>query len=737
MYEEFYGLKEKPFSIQPDPSFLYWGRTHRLAYAMLEYGVINQAGISIVTGEVGCGKTTLIHRLLEQLSDTHSVALLSNIQRDRGDLLSWVLMGFGQPFAGMDHVERFAALQRFFIAEYGKGRRVVLIIDEAQNLSIDMLEEIRMLSNINAGKHQLLQLILIGQPQLKQLLNRPDMLQLAQRVGADFHLSPLNRDEVHAYVDTRLAIAGAKRAIFTAAAIDQIAAESKGVPRVINIIADTALVYGFSAGDAMVDRDSIVSVIADKGNYGVFGIASDDDLQLSEAPDAGPTSFIKTPASSGARLNVAESGGEAIKAAAPGGFGDVGSSGVAPTGGPTTLFPDLEQPATGAASAVTAEPRREPEDGVAAFRAVRPAVGQSPQSGAFPRWERAIAEPAVESGKRDDAAAAGPIGVILYGYSQSSETPGTFGANVTQVILVRSARPGAVFDPPDGVDIVDLGGDDASPGRARNAGYRRMKKLAPNVRFVQFLGPQARLDPKWLEAATAFMARRPEVAAISGVEALAEGERRLFQKLRSIRLRKEPGEAIFTSENFFVRAAAFETAGGFRGDIPGAETADLCVRLRRRGAHIWRVEDTMTLIAPAVKGAGGWFAACARDGKSFALRAALHGAPPERLCALERSRAIFWGAVIPTLMVGSASLFGAVAYVADRGLDYRVAIAAPIGAGMLAYLVKIVASAFKHGPFRPSSWAYGVFSTIGHFAEFIGILQAGGIVKEVSQSRRR
>ena len=164
MYEKFFGLAEKPFSIQPDPSFLYWGRTHRLAYAMLEYGVLNHAGISVVTGDIGCGKTTLVHRLLDQLSETHTVALLSNIQDGRGDLLSWVLMGFGQPFSGASHVELFSQLQSFFISEYAKGRRIVLIIDEAQNLSMEMLEEIRMLSNINAGKDQLLQLILVDQP---------------------------------------------------------------------------------------------------------------------------------------------------------------------------------------------------------------------------------------------------------------------------------------------------------------------------------------------------------------------------------------------------------------------------------------------------------------------------------------------------------------------------------------------------------------------------------------------
>ena len=293
MYEEFYGLTEKPFSIQPDPSFLYWGRGHRLAYAMLEYGVLNHAGISVITGEVGCGKTTLVHRLLEQLSDTHAVALISNIQQGRGDLLSWVLMGYGQPFAGKSHVELFADLQHFFISEYAKGRRVVLIIDEAQNLSIDMLEELRMLSNINAGKDQLLQLILVGQPQLKDLLNRPDMLQLAQRIGADFHLTPLSREEVHSYVETRLTIAGAGEKIFSENALDLISEHSRGVPRVINIIADTALVYAFSAQDAVVDVDTVKNVIRDKVDYGVFGIANSQDLKIPDDQVDGPMTFIK------------------------------------------------------------------------------------------------------------------------------------------------------------------------------------------------------------------------------------------------------------------------------------------------------------------------------------------------------------------------------------------------------------------------------------------------------------
>lgn len=276
MYEEFFQLNEKPFSIQPDPSFMFWGRNHRLAYAMLEYGVLNNAGISVITGGVGCGKTTLLHRLLNQLEDTHTVALLSNIQPERANLLSWVLMGFNQPFSGMNHVEMFQALQSFFIGEYSKGKRCVLIIDEAQNLTTDMLEEIRMLSNINAGRDQLLQLILVGQPQLKSMLNHPDMLQLTQRIGSDFHLTPLNPDEVAAYIDTRLRVAGATRPIFSDRAKALIANHSRGVPRVINILSDTALVYSFSSQEETISEETVTSVIEDKKSFGVFGLPRHD-----------------------------------------------------------------------------------------------------------------------------------------------------------------------------------------------------------------------------------------------------------------------------------------------------------------------------------------------------------------------------------------------------------------------------------------------------------------------------
>ena len=270
MYEAFYALTEKPFSIQPDPAFLYFGQRHSLAYTMLEYGVEHRAGFTVITGEVGCGKTTLIRQLLDNLDEDVTIGLISNTKNEIGELLKWVLLSFDQPYDSTDKVALFDQLQRFLIDEYGKGRRTVLIIDEAQNLAGSTLEELRMLSNINADKHQLLQLVLVGQPQLKQLLRRPELEQFAQRVSVDFHIAPLEPDEVADYIAHRLRIAGREAPLFDDAAVQRIAAVSRGVPRKINILCDTALVYGYSLEADVITRDIVEEVLKDKARYGVF-----------------------------------------------------------------------------------------------------------------------------------------------------------------------------------------------------------------------------------------------------------------------------------------------------------------------------------------------------------------------------------------------------------------------------------------------------------------------------------
>jgi len=268
MYEAFYGFREKPFSILPDPSFLYLGATHTMAYAMLEYGVRNRAGFTVITGEVGCGKTTLLRRLLEELGPELRVGLISNAQQDFGELLQWVLMAFGLDYRARSKVELFDTFQQFLIAEYAQGRRTILIIDEAQNLTPQTLEELRMLSNINADKDQLLQLILVGQPQLRGLLRRPDLLQLAQRVSADYHLKPLSLAETIQYIRHRLKLAGRDAPLFTNEACALLHRVTRGVPRLINIIADTALVYGYAEEAPVIDRRLVYAVVKDKANQG-------------------------------------------------------------------------------------------------------------------------------------------------------------------------------------------------------------------------------------------------------------------------------------------------------------------------------------------------------------------------------------------------------------------------------------------------------------------------------------
>ncbi|MCP3870217.1 MAG: AAA family ATPase [Gammaproteobacteria bacterium] len=268
MYEAFYGFSESPFTLLPDPSFLYLGKKHKLAYAMLEYGLFNQAGFSVITGEVGSGKTTLIHHLLNQVTDDINIGLLTNTQRNQGELLQWILLAFGQDYRAREKVELFDAFTRFVIDQYAQNKRTVLIIDEAQNLEPLVLEELRMLSNINANKDQVLQLILVGQPQLKATLRRPELEQFAQRVVVDYHLAALSQEETRAYIQHRIVHVGGDTALFSEDAADRIYQASKGIPRVINVLCQTALVYGFADQRPRIELDLVESVLQDKAEHG-------------------------------------------------------------------------------------------------------------------------------------------------------------------------------------------------------------------------------------------------------------------------------------------------------------------------------------------------------------------------------------------------------------------------------------------------------------------------------------
>lgn len=263
-YLDHYGFTVRPFSILPDPQMLFWSDRHRKAFAVLEYGLMTRAPLTVVTGEVGAGKTTLIQALLRRVDSDMRVGLISNARGDRGDLLRWILNAFDiSTPPGADYVDMFQTFQDFVLSEYAAGRLVVLIFDEAQNLGAETLEELRMLTNINSGTDELLQLILLGQPELRDIITRPELRQFAQRVSATFHLGSFDAETSAAYIHHRLQKAGGTGTEIDAGACARIHAEARGVPRMINKIADLALVYGAASGRPVVDEGIVDEVLRD------------------------------------------------------------------------------------------------------------------------------------------------------------------------------------------------------------------------------------------------------------------------------------------------------------------------------------------------------------------------------------------------------------------------------------------------------------------------------------------
>lgn len=289
MYTAFYGLKEKPFSLLPDPGFLYPSRQHQMALSLLEYGLENQAGFTVITGEIGTGKTTLIRQLLNQVSADLTVGLISNSHQSFGELLHWILEAYGLEVAEPDsRVAMYRQFVDFVIGEYAKQRRTVLILDEAQNLSVETLEELRMLSNINTEKDQVLQVMLIGQQQLRDTLQRPDMVQFAQRISTDFHLSALNENETVEFIHHRLQHAGGNPSIFPEAACRRVFHHSAGVPRLINLLCDTTLVYGYAENLEEITASLVDEVALEKQRGGLFptpaSVAAPPETDTAPAP---------------------------------------------------------------------------------------------------------------------------------------------------------------------------------------------------------------------------------------------------------------------------------------------------------------------------------------------------------------------------------------------------------------------------------------------------------------------
>jgi general secretion pathway protein A len=320
MYTRFFGLNEKPFSIAPDPRYLFMSERHTEALAHLVYGVRESGGFIQLTGEVGTGKTTLVRSLLQQIPETTDVALILNPQISRNEFLSAICEELGVPMSDRAHSikDLTNALNAYLLKNHSDGRRTILIVDEAQNLRVDVLEQVRLLTNLETTKQKLLQIILIGQPELRTMLARNDLRQLAQRITGRYHLEPLSREESLTYIDHRLKVAGSVAPIFVPAAKRELYKLTHGVPRMINVIADRAMLGAFTeetrevtpkllrkAASEVLDRDFSpwatwrpwLARLATLGAVAGLIVAANWALSnLSQPPPAGPVETAAKPA---------------------------------------------------------------------------------------------------------------------------------------------------------------------------------------------------------------------------------------------------------------------------------------------------------------------------------------------------------------------------------------------------------------------------------------------------------
>jgi general secretion pathway protein A len=267
VYTEFFGLNEKPFAITPDPRYLYMSVRHTDALAHLIYGISESGGFIQLTGEVGTGKTTLIRSLLEQLPAKAEIALILNPQLSTLEFLQVICQELRTRTPREDSVKaRIDSLNTHLLRAYAEGRRVVLIVDEAQTLTPELLEQVRLLTNLETPKKKLLQIILIGQPELRDVLERAEMRQLAQRITGRYHLEPLTKNDTAVYVNHRMRVAGAQSTVFNPSAIRRLYRRSRGIPRLINVIADRALLAAYTRDTRIVDGGLVERAAAE-----VFG----------------------------------------------------------------------------------------------------------------------------------------------------------------------------------------------------------------------------------------------------------------------------------------------------------------------------------------------------------------------------------------------------------------------------------------------------------------------------------
>ncbi len=284
MYRQHFGLKAKPFSLIPDPKFLHFSDKHKVAYSLLEYGLHEQSGLTVITGEVGSGKTTLIRHLLSEIDQSElAIGLINNTHASLGDLTQWVALAFGIAHEDKDKVTLFRDVQDYLINEWANGKRAVLIVDEAQNMDKETLEELRLYTNINADGEQFLQIVLVGQPELRDILRAPELAQMAQRVSVEYHIEPLGWQDTANYIRHRLATASNEESveaashIFDSVAIAVIFYFSGGVPRLINTLCDFALVHAYAMGLQTINHSIALEVIRGRTIGGVNRFTNNEE----------------------------------------------------------------------------------------------------------------------------------------------------------------------------------------------------------------------------------------------------------------------------------------------------------------------------------------------------------------------------------------------------------------------------------------------------------------------------
>jgi general secretion pathway protein A len=292
MYKAFYGFREKPFNLVPNPSYLFLSERHATALTYLEYGLKEKVGFVMLTGEIGIGKTTLVRYLLNQIEADVDVAVIFNTNVLSDELIRLILNEF--EIVHDDGISKSRALEilyEYLIERYAAGRNVLLIIDEAQNLTEPVLEEIRMLSNLQTDEEMLLQIMIVGQPELREKLTDPRLEQFAQRIAVSYHLSAMNQAETGEYIAHRIEKAGGDPDLFTQGAIDKIFEASCGIPRTINLLCDACLVYSYADGSRTIVKQTVEQVIEDKGGVGIITRKSHTDRAASSAdPSAADSS---------------------------------------------------------------------------------------------------------------------------------------------------------------------------------------------------------------------------------------------------------------------------------------------------------------------------------------------------------------------------------------------------------------------------------------------------------------